>query len=442
MHQGRLGSKRKMTTLLLISCIVVIYKNGSSMLKSVNNVVSTQNDKRGSSAASSKITITTRTTTTTRRERKIAIISGYVQKDEKLSRLPDHYMDHLLNKACYAHRHKYDLIFNVTWGYPNVRPRNGPSSDSRLHHLDSGTWHAVPYMEAALPKYDWVLLTDADYIFQRIDISIDHMINKWETGMMKKDVHVLVPPGIPDGTQMGFPFPSWAILIRNSLFGHRVLHYWKEFALGVFEHGNFGQKKYSWKISDQPALWYALIKAHMEHFANVTTADIIQESIYFNSTLSSLRLGCDPQTGYLQVNHEPFPFMKEMNNYFGNVFENHSHSMADLFSFPRDQPILWSSDSFTNDTDESSTVVVMGLGIDVEPHVGFWHYQPGITPIPEFPKAFGLHVKSALSQNVLQQIQTCREELNCTVGYFTHIDNTRNETALIVKCGNQTNQVF
>lgn len=386
----------------------------------VNSLFSTkENDGERSSestaaaaAAATTTTVKTGATATTRgRKRSIAILSGYVHKDEAQSRLPDHYMVLLLNKACYAYRHNYDLIFNTTWGFPNEYPRNiSDKKSSRVHHLGSGSWHVVPYMEAILPKYDWILWIDADYIFQQMDESIDRIIDEWETsgigGGGRKNIHVLVPPGIADGSKDGFAFQSWAVLIRNSPFGHSVIHYWKEFALGLCQRGNFRQKKYTWRISDQPGLWYALIKTHIEHFGNTTTNTSKSggEGIDFNSSLL-LQLGCDPQTGYLKVDTDSTPLMREMNDYFGLVFQNHSHSMANLSDFPKDQPILWSTSENINESTSNSNYKVMGLGIDLEPFVGFWRYKTGITPIPVFPSAFGLHVKRALSPNVLNWIK-------------------------------------
>lgn len=382
-----------------------------------------------------------------KQNRRIAILSGYVNKDETQSKLPDHYMDHLLNKACYAHRHNYDLIFNTTWGFPDVRPRDGVYSTNspyktqsfRTGHLDFGPWHVVPYMEAALPKYDWVLWTDTDYVFQHMDTSIDQLIDEWENEHLEmiKDVHVLVSPGIVDPNnptkEERFDFQSWAVLIRNSPFGHRVLHYWREFALGVCPCGNFKQKKYTWRISDQPGLWYALIKAHMEKFGNIMTANTT--NVGTNDFHSSLlvRLGCNPQTGYLQVNDDPFPFEKEINDYFGHVFKNSSHSLSDILNFPSDQPILWSSENIL--VTGNSSYGVMGLGIDVEPRVGFWqNYKPGVTPIPELPHAFGLHVKRAFSPTILKVIETCQQEHHCKVGYSNDTSNS-NQTTLVAKCG-------
>ena len=412
--------------------LLELYYNNPELLKSVSRF-----------AATTYIDIPS-TTFEGRGRRKIAIVSGFVAKNLADSRLPDHYMPHLLNKACYAHHHNYTFIFNTTWGYPTENPRDEDIkiNNPRLWHLDHGHWQVVPYMEAAFAEdYDWVLWTDADYIFQHMDVAIDQMIDEWESATGSDNVHVLVSPGISDTeSDPKFPFQSWAVLMRNSPFGRRVLHHWRQFALGLCQNGNFKLRQPSWRSSDQPGLWYALTKSHMEHFDN--TAKLLD----FSSSL------CNNKTGYLRDSNF---FAKPMQTYFRHVFQNRSHSMANLHDFPSDQPILWSS-SKTDSSNETNRInthdyvsnnthdvqVVRGFGIDVEPYVGYWRYKPGITPIAAFPNAFGLHVKRALAPNILHDLETCRTERHCVAGYFKESGGrSSDEEALVAKCGNQTNRV-
>lgn len=73
-------------------------------------------------------------------------------------------------------------------------------------------------MEAALPHYYWVMWTDSDYLFQHLNVSLDTLIDQWES--LGKNVHVLVSHGIGDRAKSTeFSSQSWVVFIRNSSFG-------------------------------------------------------------------------------------------------------------------------------------------------------------------------------------------------------------------------------
>jgi hypothetical protein len=332
----------------------------------------------------------------------IAIVSGFVSRNSDEQVGPS-YFGHLINKACYANRHNYTFIFNTTWGYPNERPQN-TTRDAHNRHLDSGTWAKVPYLQSALDQgYDWVFWNDVDYMFQNLSKPLDEFIQAWEYHGL--DVQVFLPN---DHAPLYY-FSSWAILIKNSPFGRRLLHNWNEFGQGLCPVANFRQRKYTWKISDQPGLWYALAKTHAELVSNRT----------FSMTCSN---------GFLDVKDENVPVGAELDDYFRySVFRNFTTPPSNLSEFSKDQPILWSD-------------TINGLGVNVEKHVGFRLTKIADNNLPTFPESFGLHIKERLPFNVLHDIDQCRHLYGCTASYDTNSTKRLGRPKLDVRCGDQTNR--
>lgn len=116
---------------------------------------------------------------TVQRDKKlnIAIISGFVKRNESKARISGGLADHMVNKACYADLWGYDYIHNTTWGFDN-------DVGSR-YWLEYGTWHRVPHMQAALPKYDWILYVDTDWVVQDLSVPIESFLKGWELQGMK-----------------------------------------------------------------------------------------------------------------------------------------------------------------------------------------------------------------------------------------------------------------
>lgn len=196
---------------------------------------------------------------------KFAVVSGFVSKQTRAatrSTVDKMYMGHLINKACYCDLWGYDFIFNQSWGFPVRSPTtqspNGP------HWLDYGTWHRVPHIQSAMDAgYEWVLYADVDYVFQDMTLPLESFVKEW-SHLGKHNVQVFVPC---DGNNL-FTFSAFAILIRNSDFGRRLVKNWIKISHGLCPNGNFPSKpgEYSWSDSDQPGLWYALAQTHHEFY--------------------------------------------------------------------------------------------------------------------------------------------------------------------------------
>ena len=199
---------------------------------------------------------------------KFAVVSGFVVKEtkprEERPTVNDIYMGHLINKACYCELWGYDFIFSQSWGFPDqVRSPTTESPDGP-HWLDYGTWHRVPHIKSALDAgYEWVLYADVDYVFQDMALPLESFVKEW-SHHGKDNVHVFVPC---DGNNL-FTFSAFAVLIRNSDFGRRLVDNWIKISRGLCPNGNFPSKlgEYSWGDSDQPGLWYALAQTHQEFY--------------------------------------------------------------------------------------------------------------------------------------------------------------------------------
>jgi hypothetical protein len=250
-------------------------------------------------------------------------------------------------------------------------------------------------MEALLPNYDWVLWTDADYIFQQLNTPLDIFFAEWEAHGLR-NVQVFLPHDINPNM---FAFSSFAVLIRNSPFGHEVLRQWRAFAKGLCLNGNIlPSSREHWVHSDQPGLWYALIQAHAK------------------AAGKEFSITCTKK-GFLDVHDILKPFVFEFNQYFQGVF-NRSTPPNNVSEVPKDEPIVWSSWQG-------------GLGANIEPLVGFWRATNKTVP-PEIPDAVGLHVKVALSQQVRDNLANCSK--SCFAGY-------RPNGTLEAQCGQQGNRV-
>jgi len=91
------------------------------------------------------------------RRPKIAILSGFVPSRGTNNQVSTKLHHHMLNKACYADQWGYDYFYNTTWGFDD--------GDVPFWQ-DHGTWHRVPHMQAILPKYDWIVYADTDWVVQ------------------------------------------------------------------------------------------------------------------------------------------------------------------------------------------------------------------------------------------------------------------------------------
>jgi hypothetical protein len=130
--------------------------------------------------------------------------------------------------------------------------------------LNYGTWHRVPHILAAMDAgYEWVLYADIDYIFQDMMLPLEGFVKQWEH-YGKQNVHVFVP----NDYNNYFTFSAFAVMIRNSNFGRRLVQNWLQFSYGLCPRGNFPSipGEYAWTDSDQPGLWYALAQTHYQFY--------------------------------------------------------------------------------------------------------------------------------------------------------------------------------
>ena len=309
------------------------------------------------------------------------------QAPPPISSLIDNMRDHIINKACYAHVWNYPFIVNTTYGFTTVA-----SLVATRPWLRFGGWHRVPQLEAALvdrtKPNGWVLYADLDYVIKDISRPLESFTSQFE--LYGLEPHVFVATD----TQDVYAFSDFAFMIRNSDFGRSVLRYWQEFAMGICPRGNFLPKEnddtlLQWYDTDQPGLWYALIKAHME--------------FYPNDVLPRTHPRCNASSGYIA--EENGSYWLSINEYFagnGLIFGN---SEEDLASIPKYQPIIWS-----RNTNASRP----GLGLQM--NWGPWADAE--------PFAFGIHQKQTdqWPAAMIRELDLCKRLHRCDV----HIDNNTN----------------
>lgn len=334
---------------------------------------------------------------------RVALLSSYIAsdmwKDDPRKEL-EPVLDHIINKQCYSHLWNYDYIFNqtqdLTLNYinpdqgdskPNSATDESKSSSSSTSAdawwLKFGGWERVAHIEAALPKYDWILYGDIDYIIQDMTRPIESFLKEFDL-YGKEDVHVV----LPSDRQNDLPdvFSAYALLIRNSSFGFKLLENWKQFALGLCPNGNFvsDDHEYEWYHGDQTGLWYALMKTHMDFTPNsILPPNIIQ---------------CDDDTGFIDMKDDPtFGFI----DYFvknGVKAGNYGEMLGDV---PDDQKIIFSK------TWEDSR---SGLGIpNDDPNVQYNNF------------AFARHQKKSQKwdDDMERELALCKSQHEC----FARLDD-------------------
>lgn len=312
----------------------------------------------------------------------IAVLSGFVTKKSSdyspQPRIESRFIPHLINKACYCELWGYDYIFNQTWGFPDyIRSASDVSSDGP-HWLDYGMWHRVPHIRAVMDAgYEWVLYADIDYVFQDMMLPLEAFLKQWDH-YGKSNVHVF----LPDDDNSLFTFSSFAIMVRNSDFGRKLLDNWWDFGKGLCPNGNFPTKpgKYSWTDSDQPGLWYALAKTHHD---------------FYPEQSGGYDISCT-KNGYLNTTRFMGP---ELNTYMRKV---RAIKSEDLSKVPNDQPIIWSR------TKNLGEFARSGLGVQM---------NFGRNPGDMFPHAFALHKKNDLPKEMMNSIDRCKKIHGCVAEY-------------------------
>jgi len=336
---------------------------------------------------------------------KIAVLSSFVastmweETPESSKTNLKTYTDHILNRECYCHLWNYSCIFNQTMELglyvktPDNRANNNanviaaaPSNTtSDPWWLEFGAWERVAHLQAALPKYDWVLYGDIDYIIKDMSRPIESFIREFDL-YGRNNLNVLVP--VDDNEKDLKTFSAFAILIKNSPFGRKLLENWRAYGMGLCPNGNFPdlskKKKYNWEHGDQTGLWYALMKTHMDFNPNAVKPPGI--------------VTCNETTGLIREN-----YWLDINKYFrGNGYRNGNYG-KDLAKVPDNQQIAWSR---AHKGDSMS-----GLGVD-----GNWF--PGAEKF--WQNAFALHYKKTSEQwdpEMQIELGMCKRVHGCSVSW-------------------------
>jgi hypothetical protein len=345
---------------------------------------------------------------TSRKRPKIAIVSGFVPSNQTKTGGKFTKFDDLINKACYAHIWGYDFIFNMTDGF----------SDHPIEHrhwLTYGTWHRVPHVQAVLPYYDWVLYADTDYLIKDITRPLESFLHEFE--FYGKSPDLFVPrdgeqhedKGNGNGKNGQYAFSAFVFLIKSSPFSTRLLQHWMEFAAGLCPAGNFksDKKKYFWTDSDQPGLWYSMIKTHMEFFPPRPAHQEISGSNTTTSASTPFHLKdpkdlytCNATTGLIESDHHPRTFGPELNRYFNGIGAVMGSYGSHLNRVPDKQPIVWSR----NAQDSRA-----GLGFQMEMEYGEYKNVG--------PWAFAIHKKKDWPLIMETELDICKTRHGCYARY-------------------------
>ena len=353
---------------------------------------------------------------------RIALLSSFIRSDmwtENANKKMKPLVDHMINRMCYCHLWNYDCIFNQTQDLtlnhidhdhmnlePSLTQPISSSSNVDRWWLKFGCWERVTHLIAALPKYDWVLYGDLDYIVKDMTKPIESFLKEFE--LQGKDAHVLLPSDT-NGDHTG-AFSSFALLVRHSPFGMKLLENWMKFALGICPNGNFASqtKEYDWIHSDQPGLWYALMKTHMD--------------FYPNSVLPQTIIQCDNVTGFINDTGTG-PWLGFDDYFVRNKFKAGNYGKM-LEKVPNDQPII-----FGVSKDESRT----GLGVD---HNWYYNDAKGYT---FWKYAFALHYNRPSQDwdlDMQRDLSMCKNHHGCfssldeNVSISVGCDGERNTTSI------------
>jgi hypothetical protein len=330
-----------------------------------------------------------------RKRPKIAIMSGFVPSTQTKTGGKFTKFDDLINKACYAHIWGYDFIFNTTDGFSD-------HPTEHRHWLTYGTWHRVPHVQSILPDYDWVLYADTDYLIKDVTRPLESFLNEFE--FYGKSPDIFLPRDGEHQPANWFAFSAFAFLIKSSPFSTRLLQNWMEFAFGLCPAGNYrtNKKAYSWTDSDQPGLWYALTKTHMEFFPppNNTNQEISgmkarrSTPLHLEADLHT----CNKTTGLIESTHHDRTFGPDLQQYFRDIHAVGGNFGSDLSRVPDEQPIIWSR----NRNDSRS-----GLGLQMT-----WG-----APTTTWPLAFAIHKKKDWPADMVQELDICKTRHGCYARY-------------------------
>ena len=299
------------------------------------------------------------------------------QNTDPPPKLKEEYFDHIVNKACYCYIWGYDFIFNTTYGFDHTYPK--------WHWLDYGTWHRVPHVESRIREYDWILYTDTDFAIKDMMRPLESFLHEFQL-YGKNNVQLFVP--LDNDNKQIFTFSAFAFMIHNSSFGHRILKYWDDFARGVCKNGNLNTtatKTYNWLDTDQPGLWYAMMRTYADFFPDRVPKDNYPQ--------------CNGTTGVLDKHTPPWnDFFKAMVNL------TRGSTGGELAKVPDDQPFIFSN---LPDGQRSGLAIQLNWGVKD----GFIKkYQDG---------AFALHQKKVnkFPKGMMNEPAYCRSHYMCYANY-------------------------
>ena len=241
----------------------------------------------------------------------------------------------------------------------------------------------MAHIQAALPRYDWILYGDLDFIVKDLSRPLQSFLHQFDL-YGKEEVHVLVPADYHWGNNP-MAFSTFAVFIKNSPFGRKLLENWRAFAMGICPNGNFAHKEgveaYDWKHSDQPGLWYALQKTHMDFFPN---------NVHHNASIVT----CNKTSGFID-DSKTGPYL-DLESYFRKnkyLAGNHGEMLAQV---PDNQAII-----FSRTRDDSMS----GLGDNL-----------GFVKREDVNHSFALHWKDTSEQwfpTMRQELELCKRVHGC-----------------------------
>jgi len=325
--------------------------------------------------------------TITKRPR-IAIMSSFVPNantntNEPPPRLNEEYFPHILTKACYSYIWGYDFIFNTTYGFDDTYPK--------WHWLDFGTWHRVPHVESRIREFDWILYTDTDFLIQDITRPLESFLSEFELHG-KDNVQLFIPT---DQWQKDFfTFSAYAFMIRNSPYGLDLLKHWDTFARGICPRGNMNKTsdgKYDWMDTDQPGLWYSMMRTYADYFPDRVPNDNYPK--------------CNATTGVLDFRPPPWNnFFKKMPNI------TKGSTGSELDRVPDDQPYIFSS---LHDGPRS------GLGLQLTWGEYAANDKKTDKKKEAYDQAFALHVKKFKDapSRAHFEVEHCKQKYGCYAHY-------------------------
>ena len=318
------------------------------------------------------------TTAEEKRGTRIALMSGFVsQKDASPPvQMEENYFDYIINKACYSYIWGYDFIFNTTYGFDESYPK--------WHWLNFGHWNKVKHIRSRIEEYDYIFYTDTDFFIHDIMRPVESFVHEFELHG-KTNVQLFLPQDWFFSDV--FLFSNFAFLMRNSKFSLDILKYWDDFARGMCPRGNLNltsDGQYKWYDSDQPGLWYAMMRTYTEHFPDRVPANNYPQ--------------CNETTGTIPMHSPPW------NTYFQNIANlTKGSSGEDLKAVPDDQPYIFSN---------KPGALRSGMALNLN-----WGISPDTEEMTKYSYAFHLKDNSRLPPIVNEELERCKSKYGCYAHY-------------------------